>query len=151
MKYVHTNIISEDWESLADFYINVFHCTPVPPVRNQKGDWLDKGLGLAKAHLKGVHLRLPGWGENGPTLEIYTYEEMDEKLPTTPNRKGYGHLAFEVDDVTETLAVLLANGGSQQGEISGKEVAGVGYITFVYAKDPEDNIIEIQNWVYTQK
>jgi len=34
------------------------------------------------------------------------------------------------------------------GEISGKEVEGVGYITFVYAKDPEGNIIELQHWDY---
>ena len=71
---------------------------------------------------------------------------MEEKLPTTPNRKGYGHLAFEVNDVAAILQKLLKNGGSKQGEISGKKVEGVGYITYTYAKDPEGNIIEIQNW-----
>ena len=151
MKYVHTNIIAEDWQILADFYIHVFDCQPVPPIRNQKGDWLDKGLGLKNAHLQGVHLRLPGCGEHGPTLEIYSYGQMEEKLPTLPNRKGYGHLAFEVDNVAEVLANLLQNGGSKQGEISGKRVEGVGYITYTYAKDPEGNIIEIQNWDTSQK
>jgi len=136
MKYVHTNIISEDWKTLAEFYINVFDCQPVPPVRNQKGDF---------------HLLLPGWGANGPTLEIYSYNKMAEKLPTTPNRKGYGHLAFEVDNVADVLQKLLQYGGSKQGAISGKKVAGVGYITYTYAKDPEGNIIEIQNWDRTQK
>ena len=151
MKYVHTNIIAEDWQSLADFYIKVFECKPVPPIRNQKGAWLDKGLGLKKTHLKGVHLRLPGWGEEGPTLEIYSYNKMEEKLPTKPNRKGYGHLAFEVESVTIILEKIITNGGSKQGEISGKRVAGVGYITFAYAKDPEGNIIEIQNWDRSRK
>ena len=151
MKYVHTNIISENWQKLADFYINVFDCQPVPPIRDQKGDWLDRGLGLSNAHLQGIHLRLPGWGKNGPTLEIYSYHKMEEKLPTTPNRKGYGHLAFEVANVTDVLQKLLANGGSKQGEISGKDVIGVGYITYIYAKDPEGNIIEIQNWDRSRK
>ena len=96
--------------------------------------------------LQGVHLRLPGWGDAGPTLEIYSYAEMADKLPTFPNRMGYGHLAFEVADVAETLQKLLQNGGDRLGEISGRAVEGVGYITFVYAKDPEGNIIEIQNW-----
>ena len=150
MKYVHTNIIAENWEALAEFYIKVFDCHPVPPVRDQEGDWLDKGLGLSKAHLQGIHLRLPGYGDNGPTLEIYSYGKMEEKLPPTPNRKGYGHLAFEVDDVAAVLQQLLHHGGSKQGEISGKKVEGVGYITFIYAKDPEGNIIEIQNWDRTQ-
>ena len=151
MKYVHTNIIAEDWRALADFYIKVFDCQRVPPVRDQKGDWLDKGLGLKNAHLQGVHLLLPGWGEEGPTLEIYSYYKMEEKLATTPNRKGYGHLAFEVDNVGDVLQKLLQNGGSKQGEISGKRVAGVGYITYTYAKDPEGNIIEIQNWDRSRK
>ncbi|MEM1121387.1 MAG: VOC family protein [Bacteroidota bacterium] len=146
MKYVHTNIISDDWRQLADFYTKVFNCQPVPPIRNQQGDWLDNGLGLKNAHLQGVHLRLPGWGDNGPTLEIYSYNKMEDKLPTVPNRKGYGHLAFEVDNVAEVLGKLLESGGSKQGAISGKKVKGVGYITFVYAKDPEGNIIELQNW-----
>ncbi|MEM1124802.1 MAG: VOC family protein [Bacteroidota bacterium] len=151
MKYVHTNIISDNWQQLADFYTRVFDCQPVPPIRNQRGEWLDKGLGLKDAHLQGVHLRLPGWGDDGPTLEIYSYDSMEENLPTTPNRKGYGHLAFEVNDVAEVLGKVLKNGGSKQGEISGKKVEGVGYITYVYAKDPEGNIIEIQNWDRTKK
>lgn len=151
MKYVHTNIISEDWQKLADFYINVFDCQPVPPARDQSGDWLDKCTGVSNAHLKGMHLRLPGWGENGPTLEIYSYGAMEDNLATIPNRKGFGHIAFEVDDVAEVLENLLAHGGSKQGEITRKMVEGVGYITLTYAKDPEGNIIEIQNWDRSRK
>ncbi len=151
MKYVHTNIISENWQKIADFYINVFDCQPVPPARDQSGDWLDKCTGVSNAHLKGMHLRLPGWGGNGPTLEIYSYGEMEDNLVTIPNRKGFGHIAFEVDDVAEVLENLLVNGGSKQGEITGKMVEGVGYITLIYAKDPEGNIIEIQNWDRSRK
>jgi len=82
MKYVHTNIISKNWQALAAFYCEVFECHHVPPIRNQSGAWLDKGLGLDQAHLQGVHLRLPGYGNNGPTLEIYSYSTMKDKLPT---------------------------------------------------------------------
>jgi hypothetical protein len=82
IKYVHTNIISNNWEMLSDFYQKVFECTPVPPIRDQFGEWLDKGTGLSNAHLKGVHLRLPGHGDHGPTLEIYQYIEVEEKPET---------------------------------------------------------------------
>ncbi|NVO10340.1 MAG: VOC family protein [Bacteroidales bacterium] len=148
-KYAHTNIISENWESLTKFYIEVFDCKPVPPQRNQSGEWLEKGTGVKNASLKGMHLRLPGHGESGPTLEIYSYGNMIEK-PEIPaaNRKGFGHLAFEVDNVEETLGKMLKFGGSKLGEIVVKEVEGVGTITFTYATDPEGNIIEIQNWKY---
>jgi hypothetical protein len=37
MKYVHTNIVAEDCKSLADFYVQVFVCTPVPPELDLSG------------------------------------------------------------------------------------------------------------------
>jgi len=151
MKYVHTNIISSNWQTLADFYIQVFECTPVPPARNQSGKWLDTCLGLENAALQGMHLRLPGCGDNGPTLEIYSYASMEEAAIKIPNRKGYGHIAFEVDNVAVVLEKVLAYGGSKQGAISEKLIAGVGFITLIYAKDPEGNIIELQNWDRTRK
>ena len=76
----HTNIIASDWKLLASFYKNVFSCTEVPPQRNQSGKWLEDGTGVTNAHLEGVHLRLPGYGDKGPTLEIYSYSSMEEKL-----------------------------------------------------------------------
>lgn len=147
--YGHTNIICEDWKKLTDFYIQVFDCVPVPPERNQYGEWLDKGTGVKNAHLRGMHLRLPGHGENGPTLEIYSYEEMlDKPLPPAANRKGLGHLAFSVDDLKATLEKIISLGGSKLGEIVEKEVEGVGTIEFTYITDPEGNIVELQKWEY---
>jgi len=151
MKYVHTNIISKDWRQLAQFYIKVFDCQLVPPERNQSGKWLDTCTGVTHAHITGVHLRLPGYGENGPTLEIYSYDKMEEKPSPLANRKGFGHIAFEVENVAAILQKVLQYGGSKQGAISGKFVKGVGYITVIYAKDPEGNLLELQNWNYNYK
>jgi len=147
IKYAHTNIISKDWKKLADFYIEVFDCKPAPPVRDLGGEWLAKGTAVENANLQGMHLRLPGHGDNGPTLEIYSYVEMLEKPePPAANRTGFGHLAFEVDDVEEILEKMISNGGARLGEVVEKKVDGVGLLSFTYAIDPEGNIIEIQNW-----
>ena len=146
MKYVHTNIISKDWQSLADFYQHVFHCTPVPPVRDQSGNWLSGGTGVRQAALKGVHLRLPGHGDTGPTLEIYSYHEMLDKPPAAANRQGIGHLAFEVDDVPATLDQVLQKGGKALGQVVTHQVSSQRSLTFVYCCDPEGNIIELQQW-----
>ncbi len=147
MRYAHTNIISKDWQALADFYQEVFDCVPVPPARDQSKDWLAKGTGVPNAHLKGMHLRLPGHGDNGPTLEIYSYASgMPDKPEALANRLGIGHLAFEVEDVAEVLKQVLATGGSALGEIVEAQVEGVGKLTMIYATDPEGNILEIQNW-----
>ena len=146
MKYVHTNIISKDWKALVQFYIDTFGCKLKPPVRKQEGDWLSRGTGVHNANLEGAHLILPGYGDDGPTLEIYQYKTVQDQDVAPANRRGFGHIAFEVNDVEEIVNAVLENGGTLAGEPSGKEVQGVGHITFVYARDPDGNLIELQHW-----
>ena len=147
MKYAHTNIVSQDWKKLADFYIKVFNCKAVPPERDLSGDWLEKATKIKNPHLRGMHLRLPGYGDEGPTLEIFQYDEMLEKVAfPAANRIGLGHLAFEVEDVGEAIKLLVQNGGNELGEVVSKEIKGVGILNFTYATDPEGNIVEIQSW-----
>jgi len=146
MKFTHTNIISSNWRALADFYIKTLDCTLVPPVRKQSGTWLDQGTGVKNAQLEGAHLLLPGHGKDGPTLEIYQYKETEIRTMSHPNTKGFGHIAFEVDNVESILKKLKLHGGSTNGSITKREIDGVGIITFVYARDPEGNLIELQHW-----
>ena len=144
-RYMHTNIIAKDWEKLAHFYHAVFDCIPILPGRDESGAWLERGTGVQGARLRGIHLRLPGCGDGGPTLEIFSYEEMLEKPLPVANREGLGHLAFHVDDVRATRDLVLAHDGADLGEIVTTEIAGLGTLSFVYMTDPEGNIIEIQN------
>lgn len=144
--FAHTNIITDNWKKLADFYINVFECRPIFPERDLQGVWLDKATNIENAHIEGIHLALPGFENNIPTLEIFQYDSNLNNLQTMANRKGFGHIAFKVSDVNSVLAKLIENGGTQLGEVVETEIANAGHITFVYAKDPDGNIIEIQKW-----
>lgn len=146
MKFAHLNIVSKDWKKSADFYCNVFGCTPVPPIRDQSGKWLERGTKVKNAQLEGIHLRLPGSVTNGPTLEIYQYSKILERDTSAANLRGFGHIAFEVENVVQTLDSLLKNGGEKHGEIVTKDVEGIGKLTFTYAKDPDGNLIELQSW-----
>jgi len=56
------------------------------------------------------------------------------------------HIAFEVDDVQESAEKVKNHGGSLLGKITEKQIKGVGVISFIYARDPEGNIIELQSW-----
>jgi predicted enzyme related to lactoylglutathione lyase len=145
-KYKHTNIVARDWQNLARFYENVFGCVRVPPERHLSGDWLEEGTGVSHAQLSGVHLRLPGFDKDGPTLEIFQYDRLEYKPETKANREGFGHIAFEVDDVGKALQKVLDHGGRQLGKVVSHELPGVGLLTFIYVVDPEGNIIELQNW-----
>lgn len=143
MRFAHTNIVSTNWKSLVDFYIKTFNCKIIPPIRNQSGEWLDKGTGLKNAKLEGAHLLLPGHEQNGPTLEIYEYENIENQKFISPNKRGFGHIAFEVESVEIILEKLIKNGGKLNGEVTKRKVEGVGEVTFVCARDPEGNLIEL--------
>ena len=71
-RYVHTNIVADDWKALVDFYVQVFDCRVVGQERHLTESWLAEGTGVVDAQADGVHLALPGWGDDGPTLEIFT-------------------------------------------------------------------------------
>ena len=145
-KYVHTNLIARDWKRLARFYKDVFGCEPKGPERDLSDAWLDKVTALSNARLRGVHLRLPGCRDDGPTLEIFSYDDVVERELPRANECGFAHIAFGVDDVDEALQAVIAAGGSTAGEIATAEVDGVGRLRVVYSRDPEGNIVELQNW-----
>jgi catechol 2,3-dioxygenase-like lactoylglutathione lyase family enzyme len=145
-RFAHTNVVARDWRALAEFYIAVFGCRVKPPPRQQSGDWLARGTGVPGAALEGVHLLLPGHGEAGPTLEVYSYSTPLDAPAGVANRRGFGHIAFEVNDVGRTVEAVVAHGGQLAGQIAERAIEGVGTITFVYARDPESNLVEIQSW-----
>lgn len=145
-KYVHTNIIAENWQLLSNFYQQLFGCIPVLPERDLSGEKLEAGSGIPGAHLRGIHLRLPGYGENGPTLEIFNYNTLESRSKTAVNRPGFGHIAFSVDDVAAAQKAVLQAGGKAVGEIVTIQVSPEAKVTWCYVTDPEGNIIELQSW-----
>ncbi len=151
IRFVHTNIVARDWKRLSQFYINVFNCKPVLPERDLKGDWLDKLTKLRGAYIQGIHLTLPGI-DNGPTLEIFEYNQLDgkKKVPRI-NQPGFSHIAFHVDDVEETFQKVITHGGESYGKLVEKKFDKIGVLRVIYTKDPEGNIIEIQNWKQTNE
>ncbi len=145
VKYGHTNLIAEDWRSLAKFYEDLFGCTVVPPERDFQGPDLDRGTGLAGAQLRGAHLRLPGHGPEGPTLEVFHYSTLESRPETAVNRPGFGHIAFVVDDVVAAREAVLAAGGRPVGEVVTLTNAAGYRLTWVYVTDPEGNVLELQS------
>ena len=141
-----TNLVAKDWRALARFYEEQFGCTPVPPERDFKGPDLERGTGIPGAELRGAHLRLPGHGAEGPTLEIFNYNILKERPDVAINRPGFGHIAFAVADVPSARQAVLAAGGRPVGEVVTLTTAAGSKVTWVYVTDPEGNVIELQSW-----
>jgi len=145
-RFGHVNVIARDWRALARFYTDVFGCIFVPPERDIGGPVLERGTGLPGAALTGAHLRLPGLGSDGPTLEIYQFASMPDEPASTANRPGFRHIAFAVPSVAVAREAVLAAGGGVIGEIVTTRTADGRFVTWTYLTDPEGNILELQSW-----
>lgn len=131
---------------MADFYVRIFDCKLVSSERNNTGPNFDALTGLSGGQARGQHLLLPGHGEHGPTLEIFQFEPCASNEPRLLNRPGFAHLAFEVEDVATKREQILAEGGSDLGQLVTLDIPGAGRLTLIYMRDPEGNIIELQRW-----
>ena len=146
IRYAHTNLIANDWKRLMDFYCQVFDCVPVSSERDHQGPHFEALTGIKGGNAKGRHIRLPGHGERGPTLEIFQYKENDPTLPTSLTRPGFAHIAFEVPEMDKKRAEVLAWGGRDVGQQVTIDIPGAGKLTLIYMTDPEGNILELQKW-----
>jgi catechol 2,3-dioxygenase-like lactoylglutathione lyase family enzyme len=118
----------------------------VGPERDVRGDDLDRATGLTGAHLSGAHLRLPGFGDDGPTLEIFQYDALEDGLPPAVDRPGWGHIAFQVPDVAAARDAFLAAGGDLLGDPVTMTTRDGRHVTWCYVTDPARNIVELQAW-----
>jgi catechol 2,3-dioxygenase-like lactoylglutathione lyase family enzyme len=84
-------------------------------------------------------------GPDGPTLEVFQYEEPESAVQPAVNRPGLAHLAFAVPSVSEARAKVLAMGGTPVGEVVTTAVSKDASVTWCYVRDPEGNIVELQS------
>jgi catechol 2,3-dioxygenase-like lactoylglutathione lyase family enzyme len=146
VRFGHVNVTSTDWRRLAAFYTDVFGCELVPPERDIRSADLDAATGLRDAHLTGAHLRLPGHGDTGPTIEIFTYDALDPHPDARVDRPGWGHVAFQVPDVPAAVDAVIAAGGGRVGQVITTQTKDGRQVTWGYTTDPDGNIVELQAW-----
>lgn len=146
IRYAHTNLIARDWRKLSDFYQQVMGCVVCSPERNHHGAHIDALTAKSGVRVRGHHLRLPGHGDNGPTIEIFSYEPAGPDNPQALDKLGFAHLAFEVPDVAAKREEIHRWGGQDVGELVTMDIANSGRLTLIYVTDPEGNILELQNW-----
>jgi len=145
-RFGHVNVTGRDWRRLAAFYTELFGLELEPPERDYRGPDLEAATRVAGAHLTGAHLRLPGHGPSGPTLEIYQYETVAPAGKPRVDRAGWGHIAFQVPDVPTALDAVEAAGGRRFGTVVTLTTADGRQVTWCYAADPDGNLLELQSW-----
>ncbi|MDO9355141.1 MAG: VOC family protein [Solirubrobacteraceae bacterium] len=145
--FAHAGLIARDPDRLAAFYVEVLGGVSEVRRLHMSGAWLDRATGIDGAEASGLHVRLPGHGADGPTIEILSYAGASgPHQASAVNDLGLGHLAFEVHDVDAVGRDIVRAGGTMVGEPATTEIVGRGTLRVVFARDPEGNIIELLSW-----
>ena len=140
MKFTHVSIVARDTNKLADFYKDVFGCEDIAPRDHMSGEALSRGNGVPNAETFGAWLSLPG--VDGPFLEIFQYKDFEDCQPLAVNRRGIGHISFDVEDLKVTYDAVIAAGGSAESEITRFESESP--FDYVYMRDSEGNILDLK-------
>lgn len=136
--------LCSDVEGLAAFYQEALDCEVVVPALTTE-EVVSRGVGVPDATVTLSTLRLPGRGDRGPVLELYS---VDGAVPDEWNyHPGSGQLALGVDDLELAIGGVIAAGGNQLGEVVEWEGPSGASARFVYMRDPEGNIIDLYSRV----
>lgn len=141
MRLKHISLTARNADGLAGFYRDTFGLLERRPPKRLSGETVSRGNGLPNSKITVVWLNLADDG--GPFLEIMEYDETIRKPKPAVNEPGYGHLAFEVEDLTVVVEKVLRFGGSLQGEITNFGT-DEWPLLITYVRDPEGNILELE-------
>lgn len=148
MRLSHVSLTARHADRLSAFYKGVFGFVDRRPPKRLSGEIVSRGNGLPNSNIYAIWLRFPG--DTGPFLEIMEYDDAPAgrsfpvvHVAPAVNALGYGHLAFEVQDLNETLEKVLQLGGTLQGQVTNFGREDSPYL-IVYMRDPEGNILELE-------
>lgn len=141
MKLLHVSLTARNADRLSAFYKAVFGLVDRRPPKRLSGASISRGNGLPNSDIYSIWLTLPS--DDGPFLEIMEYTNTIPRSLPAVNETGYGHLAFEVHDLDQTIRQILKLGGALQGETTNFGTEEAPHL-IVYARDTEGNLLELE-------
>lgn len=141
MRLLHVSLTARNADELSGFYKKVFGLVARRPPKRLSGEMVYRGNGLPDNDIYSIWLNLPLGDE--PFLEIMEYTTTVERGFPAVNDPGYGHLAFEVPDLYQTIEEVKRFGGSLQGEVTNFGTEERPHL-IIYARDSEGNILELE-------
>jgi catechol 2,3-dioxygenase-like lactoylglutathione lyase family enzyme len=140
VRFDQTTFLADDVEGLSRVYVDALDCETVVDPQEVDGA-VSRAAGVPDATIALSILRLPGRGDHGPVLELYSVS--GPRPDGWSYRSGSGQIAFEVDDLETGIGRVIAAGGSQLGEVVEWTAPSGAVARFVYLTDPEGNIIDL--------
>ena len=135
LKMHHTGFVVSDLETVARFYEDIIGLTPLPR-RERDGGAISQILGY-----EGTHIKIAEFVHDDCMLELIEYVHPPGSDAHIRERNSFGasHIAFEVEDINEAYALLVANGAQRLNPpieiVDGKKGC--------YLQDPDGNWVEL--------
>lgn len=141
MRLAHINLVARDAEALAAFYVNVMKCDVLREQETLSGEKVGRGNGLSNPEIRSIWLKFPQleW----PFLEIHEHKVVHHRNQPRVNEPGFGHLAFQMEDIGIVLSKIIEAGGLQIGQVTDFGTPESPYL-IAYARDPEGNVLELE-------
>ncbi|WP_370966584.1 VOC family protein [Amycolatopsis sp. cg9] len=136
-RFEHVGVIVEDLEAVTAFFADLGF-EVAPPMRIED-EWVDRILGLEGVHAEMVMVNAP---DGSGKLELTKFHHpVDPAAPqaTAPNRLGFRHIAYIVEDLDSTIELIRAKGLDTVGEIVNYE----NIFRMCYVRGPEGLIVEL--------
>lgn len=137
----HVGIHVHDMDRMIRFYKEAFGFELVgEPFSWANDEFIDRIVDVPGSAAKGCMLRA---GTCYMELFEYSAPAPDSAKPKRPFDKGYTHMCIDVIGIEEEFKRLQTLGMT----FPEPEPINVGHVKSIYGKDPEGNVIEIQETV----
>tara|TARA_B110000438_G_C15771708_1_gene632201 strand:+ start:713 stop:1204 length:492 start_codon:yes stop_codon:yes gene_type:complete len=138
----HLAISTPDLERLVTFYRDILGFKVIYETSWENREVIDRIVGLKKSAARQVMLQA-----DNTHIEIFQYESPEPAL-NTPNRPvcdhGYTHLCLDVVDIDAEYKRLSEAGVVFHTPPPGKAELSSGTVRATYGRDPDGNVIELQ-------
>lgn len=111
IKFIHVNMISEDWNKLCDFYKEITDATDFGKLKDHSGGYKEKVIGIKDVHVVGHHILLPNYKLSYPTFEIFTYSIKGRNKPCSDSSIGINAIGYETNNLDEDIKLIEKAGG----------------------------------------
>lgn len=141
MKLAHINLVARNAEALAAFYMSVMNCELLRGLKVLSGEKVSRGNGLSNSKIYSIWLKFPELEH--PFLEIHEHTVTHHRDQPRVNEPGFGHLSFQMEDISDALSKIIQAGGTQIGPVTDFGAPDEPYL-IAYARDPEGNVLELE-------
>lgn len=134
----HTGLVVRDLERSLVFYRDVL-ALQVWRHAIEESDYIDRLVGIANVRLEWIKLR----ASDGSIVELLQYHSHPVTTPVEDapsNHLGCSHIAFTVDNLDATYAVLRAKGYHCN---NAPQFSPDGLVKVLYCHDPDGTILEL--------